>query len=111
MLNLKKHNSVGLGDCQILATCLACFGKRKHDESDKNENVMKLKWSMMSTHHRNLVEDTMLKKRHQCWRKHAVGDFMTSEHRMSDVAIAQLCTMLNQKICVFQPIKEPSMIG
>ena len=87
MLNLKKHNVEGLGYFQLLATCLAYFGKRRHDESDRNKKMIKLKWSMINIYHHNLVDDATLEKRYNCWRKHEIGDFMTSEHCMNDITI------------------------
>ena len=62
MLNLKKHNATGLGDCQLLATCLAYFEKRRCDESDINKKMIKLKWLLINIYYHNLVDDAMLEK-------------------------------------------------
>ena len=71
MLNLKKYNVVVLGYCQLLAMCLAYFGKRRHDESERNKKMIKLKCSLINVYYHNLVDDTMSEKRHNHWRKHA----------------------------------------
>ena len=62
MLNLKRHNVADLGDCQLLAMCLAYFGKRGHHESDRNKKMIKLKWPLINFYRHNLMDDTTLEK-------------------------------------------------
>ena len=112
MLGLTRHNVAGLGDCQLLAVCLAYFGRRKYDESDRNRNIINCKCSMINTYHHNLGNDIILADRYSFWRKHCIGDILTSEYYINDVTMAQLCTMLNQKICVlYKPRTEKHLLG
>ena len=41
---------------------LACFGLRKHDESDKSKDVMKTKWSMTNSFDNKLDVDKFLEE-------------------------------------------------
>ena len=43
MLDLRKVNVPGLGDYQLLAVCLVYFGRRRHDESDRNKDITAFK--------------------------------------------------------------------
>ena len=112
MLGLAKHDVAGLGDCQLLAICLAYFGRRRYDESDRSKSIIDFKRSMINACHHQLGNDSALEGRCSFWRKHMIGDMLSSECCMNDVALSQLCTVLNHKICAFcKPRNEEHQLG
>ena len=53
-LGLARHNVLGCGDCQLLAMCLAYFGRRRYDESDRNKDIINFKRCMINAYYNNL---------------------------------------------------------
>lgn len=111
MLGFKTHDVAGLGDCQLLAVCRACFGKKRYDELNKNSKIIHMKWSMMNLFENN-NEDPVLKSIIINWRKHVIGDCLPSRLCMNDITIEWLSIMFNQIIIILhRPIAEKDMVG
>ena len=66
-LSRNNHNVEGLDDCKILAFCLAYFGPKKNDETEKSKDIVKSKLSMVNSFDHRLKVDIFLEERFRSW--------------------------------------------
>lgn len=111
ILGLEKYDVSGMGDCQLLAICLAYFGKKNYDESDNKKHIINMKWMMINKYENEAKRDDL---EYRClhWRKHVIGDCLPTSLYMNDYTIEYISTILEQIICVFyKPTREKHFIG